>query len=244
MGAVAKRMVSAYDVLGADYDAWCRSVTEDVGFYVGLAVAAGRVLEVGVGSGRIAVPTAVAGAEVVGVDSSPVMLGLARRAAAAAGVTLDLHRADMRRLPPLGRFPVVTVPFRALLHLAGDRERLEVLRGLRRVLEPDGTLAFDVFHPDRQDISETHGRWIEREPEIYERALWDEPGRTVELAVRTAAGTATMRLWWVEPEAWRGLLQLAGFQRIERYGWFDRRRPRPDDADSVWIAQAGSDPLR
>lgn len=239
MGAAAKHSTSAYDVLGAGYDAWCRSVTEDIDFYAGLAAAAGRVLEIGVGSGRIAVPAALAGAAVVGVDSSPVMLGLARRAAAAAGVALDLHRADMRRLPPLGRFPLVTVPFRALLHLRDDGERLAVLAGLRRALDPGATLVFDVFHPDRRDISETQGRWIAREPGIHERALWDESLRTVELAVRTGAGTATMQLWWIEPEAWRGLLQQAGFERIERYGWFDRRPPRPGDTDSVWLAKAG-----
>jgi len=230
---------SAYDRLGPAYDAWCRSVTGDIGFYVDLALeSGGPVLEIGVGSGRVAVPTALAGLRVVGLDSSPAMLALAAAKAAAVGVSLDLHLGDMRAPPRLGRFPLVTVPFRALLHLRDDRERLAVLRALRRRLEPGGRLAFDVFHPDRRDIDETHGRWIERESGIGERALWDESARTLELAVRTASTEARMRLWWLDPAGWSRLLAAAGFDPVECYGWFDRRPPRPGDTDTVWIASA------
>jgi len=130
------------------------------------------VLEVGVGSGRIAVPTALAGVPVVGVDRSETMLDLAWARALPHRVPLELVAADMRDLPELGRFPLITVPFRALLHLRDDGERLAVLRALHERLEPGGTLAFDVFHPDRLDIEETHGRWLEREPGILERAEW------------------------------------------------------------------------
>jgi ubiquinone/menaquinone biosynthesis C-methylase UbiE len=69
---------SAYDELGPAYDAWCVSVTEDIAWYVELAVASGGpVLEIGVGSGRVAVPTALVGIAVVGVDNSPGMLAIA-----------------------------------------------------------------------------------------------------------------------------------------------------------------------
>ena len=43
---------------------------------------------------------------------------------------------------------------------------------------------FDVFAPSREDIEETHGRWLEREPGIFERADWDEGSRTLSLSVR------------------------------------------------------------
>jgi SAM-dependent methyltransferase len=232
-------LTSAYDRLGARYDAWCRSVTEDIPFYVDLAVAAGgRVLEIGVGSGRVAVPTALAGIPVVGVDASATMLELARARAAPHRVDLRLVRADMRDLPDLGRFALVTVPFRALLHLRSDAERLAVLRALRDRLDPGGTLAFDVFHPDRADVEETHDRWIEREPGIFERALWDEPNRRLVLSVRTAGVEAEMELWWAGPDDWCRLLRRAGFARITRYGWFDRRPLAPASTDSVWVAES------
>lgn len=194
------------------------------------------MLEIGVGSGRVAVPTALAGVPVVGVDTSEAMLALARRRAGPHGLALTLVRADMRDLPDLGAFPLVTVPFRAFLHLRHDGERLAALRALHDRLDPGGTLAFDVFHPDRLDIAETHGRWIEREPGIEERALWDEDAHRLELAVRAGDVCAEMELWWIEPEGWRRLLEEAGFERIRAYGWFDRRPLEPGATDSVWVA--------
>jgi SAM-dependent methyltransferase len=228
---------SAYDELGSAYDAWCRSVTEDIDFYVELAErSGGPVLEVGVGSGRVAVPTALAGVRVVGVDTSPEMLALAAAKARTLGVEVELHQADMRRLPDLGRFPLVTVPFRAFLHLSDDAERLAVLRALRDRLTPGGRLAFDVFHPDRPDIEQTHGRWIEREPGIFEHADWRPQEQSLTLTVRTRGREAAMQLWWLEPDGWRRLLREAGFGDVECYGGFDRRALVPGSTDSVWVA--------
>ena len=231
-------MTSAYDRLGRRYDAWCRSVTEDIPFYVDLALASGGpVLEVGVGSGRVAVPTALAGVRVVGVDSSPVMLELARERAGPHAPALELVQADMRDLPDLGTFALVTVPFRALLHLRDDGERLAVLRALHERVRPGGTLAFDVFHPDRIDIDETQDRWMEREPGIDERAHWDEADRRLLLSVRARGVLAEMELWWAQPGDWRALLEAAEFDRIAVYGWFDRRPLEPGGTDSVWVAR-------
>lgn len=219
-------------------------MTEDIPFYVELALAAGgRVLEIGVGSGRIAVPVALAGFPVVGVDSSRVMLDLARERAAPHRIDLELVRADMRDLPELGRFALVLVPFRAFLHLRDDAERLAVLRGLLGRLEPGGVLAFDVFHPDREDIAETHDRWIEREPGISEHASWDEAGRRLVLSVRADSVEAEMELWWIAPREWRRLLEEAGFTDIRAYGWFDRRPLTRAATDSVWLARRPDGPL-
>jgi SAM-dependent methyltransferase len=239
MPAAVVPNADAYAALGSAYDAWCRSVTEDIDFYVDLAVrCSGPVLEVGVGSGRIAVPTALAGVPVVGVDRSEAMLDMAWARALPHRVALDLICADMRELPELGRFPLITIPFRALLHLRDDGERLAVLRSLAGRLQPGGTLAFDVFHPDRLDIEETHGRWLEREPGIYERADWSPAERRLTLEVRADDREAMMELWWVEPRVWAGLLSQAGFEQVECYGSFERDPLHIDAADSVWVARA------
>ena len=166
--------MSAYDKIARLYDPWSASVTEDVAFYVDHARRAGRVLELGVGTGRIAVPTAVAGVPVVGVDSSPAMLEVARERAELAGVELDLRLGDMRYPPVERSFPLVTIPFRSLLHMEADGDRRAALRAVRRLLEPGGRLVFDVFAPAEDDIADTHGRWLEREPGIWERADWNE----------------------------------------------------------------------
>jgi SAM-dependent methyltransferase len=215
------------------------SVIEDVSFYVDEALAAGgEVVELGVGTGRIAIPTALAGVSLIGVDSSAEMLAVCSERAGEAGVAerLDLRLGDLRRPPVDERVPLVTCPFRAYLHLRDDNERLGALRAARDLLLPGGRLVFDVFTPSPDDIEETHGRWIEREPGIDERADWDLEQQTLMLSVRGPQGESTMTLWWLEPARWHSLLADAGFEVLACYGWFDRR-PFAGGEDSVWIAR-------
>jgi SAM-dependent methyltransferase len=236
--------LSVYDPIARLYDPWSASVVEDISFYVDEALAAGgEVVELGVGTGRIAIPTALAGAHVIGVDSSAEMLAVCAERAREAGVEsrLDLRVGDLRRPPVHELVPLVTCPFRAYLHLPDDGERLEALRAARELLRPGGRLVFDVFAPSREDVEETHGRWIEREPGIEERADWDLDAQKLTLSVRGAQGESTMTLWWVEPERWHSLLHEAGLEALACYGWFDRR-PYAGGEDSVWIARRNDPP--
>jgi SAM-dependent methyltransferase len=231
-----------YDAIARVYDPWSVSVTEDVRFYVDLAVAAGGpVVELGVGTGRIAVPTAAAGIRVIGVDSSAGMLEVCREQAELTGVAhlLDLRLGDLRDPPVSERVRLVTSPFRSFLHLGHDEQRLAALGAARNLLVPGGLLAFDVFEPSREDIESTHGRWLEREPGIFERADWDERARTLTLSVRGDEGATTMTLAWISPAEWRDLLERAGFAVEACFGWFDGR-PYAGGEDTVWLARRAS----
>jgi SAM-dependent methyltransferase len=231
--------MSSYDAIARLYDPWSRSVTEDVGFYVAEARrAAPPVVELGVGTGRIAVPIASEGIHVIGVDSSPGMLEVCRERAERAGVAglVELRPGDLREPPVSERVELVICPFRSYLHLRTDEERLEALRAARELLVTGGCLIFDVFAPGADDIAETHGRWLEREPEIFERADWDTDTRTLTLSVRGPSGEATMALAWLSADEWRALLGRSGFEVEALYGWFDRR-PFRGGEDMVWIAR-------
>ena len=117
-----------------------------------------------------------------------------------------------------------------------DAERLEALRAARELLLPGGRLVFDVFAPSPEDIAETHGLWLEREPGIFERADWDLEQQTLTLSVRGERGASSMTLSWLEPQRWQALLAEAGFVVDACYGWFDRR-PFTDGEDTVWIGR-------
>ena len=239
MGRAQARVSSAYDAIAGLYDPWSQSVTEDVAFYVAEAKrAGGPVVELAVGTGRIAVPTAAEGISVIGIDSSPAMLEVCRERAALAGVAelLDLRLGDLADPPVEERVRLVTCPFRSYLHLQDDEKRLAALRGARELLVPGGRLVFDVFAPGSDDIEETHGRWLEREPGIFERADWDTQERTLTLSVRGEGGATTFTLAWLSTDEWRSLLERAGFQVIGCFGWFDRR-PYRGGEDTVWIAR-------
>ena len=229
--------MSAYDAIARIYDPWSRTVVEDVSFYVEEAVASGGpVLELGVGSGRIAVPIAASGIDVVGVDLSAGMLEVARESAELAGVTLDLRHGDMRDPPIDGTFPLVIAPFRSLLHMETDADRRAALRAVREHLVPKGRFVFDVFAPSKEDIVETHGRWLEREPGIWERADWNEKTRTLILRVRGETAEAEMSLAWLSVQEWKKLLREEGFVVEKVYGWFDRK-PWRGGEDSVYICR-------
>jgi SAM-dependent methyltransferase len=233
--------VSAYDNIARIYDPWSRSVVEDVAFYVEEAVrAGGPVLELGVGTGRIAVPIAAAGVPVVGVDTSEGMLEVARERAELAGAAelVDLRHGDMRDPPVDGVFPLVAIPFRSLLHMESEADRRTALRAVRERLVPGGRFVFDVFTPAADDIADTHGRWLEREPGIWERADWNEETRTLILRVRGASGEAEMSLAWLSVPEWRALLTDEGFELEALYGWFDRS-PWAGGEDSVWVCRHG-----
>jgi len=215
-------------------------VTEDVSFYVAEArrVSPGPVVELAVGTGRIAVPIAAEGIRVIGIDSSTGMLEVCRERAESAGVAglVELHLGDLRAPPVSDRVQLVLCPFRSYLHLRTDEERLGALRAARELLVPGGRLVFDVFAPGADDIAETDGRWLERELEIFERADWDTDTRTLTLSVRGPSGEATMVLAWLSSDEWRELLERAGFEVEALYGWFDRR-PFRGGEDMVWIAR-------
>ena len=240
MGHQEARLASPYDAIAELYDPWSLSVTEDVPFYVAEArKAGGPIVELGVGTGRIAVPTAAAGVSVIGVDSSVGMLEVCRRRAVEAGVRdlLDLRLGDISDPPVSERVSLVTCPFRSYLHFRDAPARLHALRAARELLLPGGRLIFDVFAPRRDDIEETHGRWIEREPGIFERADWDEHERTLTLSVRGASGESTMQLAWISVREWRELLDEAGFEVERVYGWFDYRPFERGNEDSVFVAR-------
>src|SRR3979411_2311294 len=116
--------VSAYDPIARLYDPWSASVIEDISFYVEEALAAGSgpLVELGVGTGRIAIPTAMAGVHLIGVDSSPEMLAVRGEGGNESGAAdrLDLRLGDLRRPPVNELVALVTCPFRAYLHLASD----------------------------------------------------------------------------------------------------------------------------
>lgn len=231
--------MTLYDRIAGFYDPWSRSVTEDVGFYVDRARASGGpVVELAVGTGRIAIPIAEAGIAVIGVDSSSEMLAVARERAEASGVShlVDLRLGDLRDPPVPERVPLVICPFRSLLHMETEQEKLGALRAANRLLARGGRYVFDVFTPSREDIEETHGRWLEREPGIEERALWDESTRTLSLSVRSGSVSETFGLHWLSLPEWLRLLDEAAFEVDDVYGWFDLR-PYDGEEDMIFVCR-------
>jgi SAM-dependent methyltransferase len=136
---------------------------EDVAYYVSLAQRTrGPVLEYGVGNGRIAIPLARHGVQVVGVDHSPAMLADLRsrlaREPPEVRRRVRVVRGDMRRVRLRQTFPLVLSTFNTALHLytRGDVERF--LARVREHLAPRGKLVLDVSMPALEDLARPANR--------------------------------------------------------------------------------------
>jgi SAM-dependent methyltransferase len=133
-------LAPAYDVLTADYDydAWLSAI-ERVAIAHGLA--GRRVLDVACGTGKSFLPLLERGYDVTACDISEAMLRVARTK---VGPRARLRRLDMRALPALGRFDLITCLDDALNYLPDEPALAQALAGMRANLAPGGVLVFDV----------------------------------------------------------------------------------------------------
>src|SRR5580765_5260254 len=140
-------MSSWYDAWADRYDERSSGVAADVLFYVGLARDAdGPLVELAVGTGRVAIPVAQAtGRRVVGIDSSSAMLAQARVRAVEAGVELDLREGDIRELEIEKPAALIYCPGRSLLHLPTWADRRRCFERVATSLRSGGRFAWNAF---------------------------------------------------------------------------------------------------
>jgi SAM-dependent methyltransferase len=222
------------EAFAKDYDLWAAHMTEDIPFYVELAKEAeGPVVELAVGTGRVAIPVARAiRRPVIGIDSSPAMLDQAREA---GGPLLDLHLGDMRELELGEPAALVYCPARALLHLPTWSDRRTLFERVADSLLPGGRFAWNVFAFDHAVAMRLDG------------VRQDEPiGHTLRYAVGTSRidivleSGETSSLWWATRNEWLGLIDVAGLEVEALYGGFDRQPFDDESREQVWIARKPS----
>jgi len=226
--------MSGYDGFAPIYDAWAADMTEDVDFYVELARATdGPIVELAVGSGRIAIPIAErTGKRVIGIDSSPAMLAVARDRAAAAGVDLDLREADMRDLALDEPAALVICPFRSLLHLPTWADRRRVFERVAATLRPGGRFAWNAFVFDHRVAARLDGEW--QDDPVRHRIDYASSDHRIDIAVEAGP---SISLWWVARSEWEGLLDVSGLETEALYGWFDHRPFDEQSREFVWVAR-------
>ena len=226
--------MSAYDGFAPVYEVWSEHMTEDVGFYVELArEARGPIVELAVGTGRVAIPVAERTRKrVLGVDSSPAMLELARTRAAEAGVELDLQLGDMRELTLEEPAALVYCPFRSLLHLPTWTDRRRVFERVAASLVPGGRFAWNAFVFDHAIAARLDGTW--QDERVRHRLDYSAADNRIDISLETGP---RISLWWVSRSEWEGLLEVAGLETEALYGWFDRRPFDEDSREFVWLAR-------
>jgi SAM-dependent methyltransferase len=220
------------------------------------------VLEVGVGTGRLAFCLAAAGLDVVGIDSSPAMLrALERKRAEAPPLPgrLQVLAADARAFALRRRFSMAIVAFRTFLYLLTLRDQRRALRAIRRHLAPGGRLAMSFFVPPPDLLSSggTDLREMARFPApdglgeviAFDRTEVQPRRRRLVSHItyeRRRAGAPVHRIHhtltarYVFPEQVPPLLESCGYRVIEVYGEFDRAPLVEGSREQIWLAEPGS----
>lgn len=228
---------SAYGEAIADvYDDWYADVSDVEGTVAAVArlAAGGPVLELGVGTGRLALPLAAAGVEVHGVDASPAMVERLR--AKPGGADVPVLVADFaERLPQVpGGFAVALVAFNTFLNLVDPGAQERCLHLVRNALRPDGVLVVEAFVPAEDPVpSGVDVRSVGNEEIVL--SVFRTEGDVVRgaLVSLSPADGVRLRPWAIRPrspEALDALAATAGFAVEARHaGW--RGEPYTDVAD-------------
>ncbi|MHB1416317.1 MAG: class I SAM-dependent methyltransferase [Chloroflexota bacterium] len=242
------------------YDAF--PFDEDIPLYLELAQeAGGPLLELGCGSGRVLVPLAEAGHEVVGVDISAPMLDLARRKLEAstkgAAARARLVHHDMRTLDLHSPFALAIVPVKTFAYFTSRRDQQQVLAAIAAHLRPAGLLVLDLMNPSPAWLSEPPGS-LRQDLVHYvpasgvtvartEAVVWTDLAAQVrrirsayEVIEEDGATTKRMIEWsyrYVYRFEAEHLLERAGFEVKALYGGYQRQTFVSESRHMIFLAR-------
>lgn len=221
----------------------------DLEFYVGLAKrSGGPVLELACGTGRVLLPIAREGIAIHGIDNSLPMLEVLRRKLAQqpkdVRELVSVAEADMRDFRSNQRYPLVIIPFRPLQHMYTVTDQVAALQTAAFHLEPEGTLAFDVYYPRFSSVQSGVGEEVLE----FEWIPKSDPGKVVRRYVRRDSTdkiqqtfdltfifrtyqngklveeeTEPLKMSYYTYPHLRALFLLVGLEIVEEYGSFDLR---------------------
>lgn len=188
-------------------------VAVDVGFVAGYCPPRGRLLDLGCGTGRLLVPMAERGNQVVGVDLSVGMLAAAAAKAEAAGVPVRLLRANLAELDALrdGTFDCAACLFSTLGMVSGQEARRRVMAHAFRLLRPGGRLVLHVHNRWFNARDAAGRRWLVRD---LVRSILGRPDAG-DRAMPAHQGVAGLALHHFTRREAVGLLRGAGFRVAE-----------------------------
>ncbi len=236
MTAAPEYTTEAAEALARLYDLDLLEDPGDLDLYRALAArTGGPILELAVGTGRLAVPLAASGLPVVGVDRDEAMLARARARAEAAGIRpgggLRLVAGDLREteIPGSEPFQLAFIALNSLMLLPTRAAQAAAIGALARPLAPGGIAVADVWLPDADDLSRFDGRlvleYVREDPET---------GRIVTKSASArhdaASGTVDLTVIFDETE---------GRHPVARWTRHDRLRLVPADDLTAFADAAG-----
>jgi SAM-dependent methyltransferase len=259
LGPRVEAGIDAHYVDARYYDHVYKRRREDARFYADLAEkSGGPVLELGVGTGRVALEIAQRGIDVLGVDRMPEMLARGKerldRAPKTVRSRVALVRGDMTRLSLDRRFPLVIAPFNVFMHLYERADWERALAVAAAHLEKRGRLVFDVLMPMAHELARNPHKTYRCRPVTrpeddktytYGESFEYDPVTQIQLITMVFSRDDEPESYFITPLAHRqifpaeleALLHYNGFRIVERHGDF-KGGPLTSESDSQVVIAA------
>jgi SAM-dependent methyltransferase len=243
---------------GRHYDALNSFLVADIPFYVEEARKAGStVLELACGTGRLSIPVAQSGVEIVGLDLSPSMLAHARTKAKAAGVSIEFVEGDCRLFNLGKKFGFIFMAFNSMQHLHDYASLAALFANVRKHLAKGGRFVFDVFNPKVEILARPSGeRRLEREYQdpdgrgtmAFEHSgTYDDASQVSYIQcyfVRRGANSEEIEVREEQlhlrsffPQELDLLVRSQGFEILQKYGNFERKPFGSGDPKQVVVCR-------
>lgn len=244
---------------GRHYDALNSFLVADIPFYVDEARKADRpVLELACGTGRLTIPVAQSGAEIVGLDLSGSMLAHARTKAEAARVAIEFVEGDCRSFDLGRKFGLIFMAFNSMQHLHDYASLAALFVNVRKHLAEGGRFVFDVFNPKIEILARAAGdRRLEREYQdpdgrgtmAFEHSgTYDDASQVSQIQCyfvqRGANGEEVnvreekLHLRSFFPQELDLLVRSQGFEIVEKLGNFERKAFGSGDPKQVVVCRS------
>ncbi|WP_433551474.1 class I SAM-dependent methyltransferase [Micromonospora zamorensis] len=203
----------------------------------------GPVLELAIGTGRVALPLAERGLTVHGVEASEEMVAHLR--AKPGGDQIPVVVADMADVPVKGEFRLAYLVFNTLFNLVDAERQADCFRNVARVLSPGGAFVIETFVPDPRDFDSdelVQVRSVTEDSATIRLHKYDRPAQRFIRQTITFDAEGVHLLPFAMRYAWPHqideMAQQAGLRLTERYADWQRRPFHADSPSHISVYRA------
>ena len=251
--------MNTYDVIAPFYDVEHAHFSEDLDMYQNFAESSsGPILELACGSGRVLLPLAQSGYDVVGVDTSALMLALAQERIQEIGSSMhcELLQQDMVTMQLGRKFRLAFVALGSFAHIISRKEQQQALANIRTHLSTGGLFLLDISNADARYMEDLGGQ-------VLHQGTWNRDDGTILTHFVSPASspsrhilelthfydqhkqgspvertTVTTHLYLFDRSEMELLLEQAGFVVKDVYGDYDLGLYQLDSPRMIFVAEA------
>jgi SAM-dependent methyltransferase len=261
------RDMNEFDPWALYYDYIHPGLPGEMEFYLRHALHRGNeVVELGCGTGRVAIPMAMKGLHVLGVDISAGMLAICGEKRRQSGVDpeqLQLLQGDMANFHLNRRFPLVIIPYRSFMHLLEPERQAACLTCVRALLEPGGVCILNLWAARPSAIAPHLQAESEQRLQLagfhavpgedctlvhFHGAHYEESTQRIleqhVIQEKDGAGTLlhtaklSLTRAWLTPREMQDLALRCGYEIEAMWGDFDETDFGPESTEMIWVLRA------